>query len=156
MGTCPHALAILPRWLPTLRIAVNHHPRICQLSKPYHQHHHFPKVKPKVSARQLRKFQRAEELQEVLQTFAEQDIPLVYTDGSSAVEEGVGRLAGYGVCCADRGSVAAYVPSDMRQTQNTAEVLAVLRALQIFTSEEIAICTHSQYVVLCAAGAARH
>ena len=72
------------------------------------------KSKAKVSARQLRKLQRAEELQEVLQTFAEQDIPLVYTDGSSAVEEGVGRLAGYGVCCADRDSVAVYVPSDMR------------------------------------------
>ena len=45
---------------------------------------------------------------------------LVYTDGSSAVEEGVGRLAGYGIYCSE----TAFFLNDYRQTNNTAELLA--------------------------------
>ena len=52
-------------------------------------------------------------------------------------------------------SISAYVPVHLRQTNNTAELLAVIRALQIFTFGKVAICTDSEYVFLGATGAAR-
>ena len=70
--------------------------------------------------------------------------------GSGQVEPGVGRLEGYGIFC----DSWAYVPTNHRQT-NKAHFLAVLRALQIFTSGEVTICTDSQYVILGAVSAAR-
>ena len=80
-------------------------------------------------------------------------IPLVYTDGSSAIEGKSGRLAGYGIDC--EGHIAAHVPTMYRQTNNTAELLAVIRALRIFVVGDIAICTDSRYVILGPAGATR-
>ena len=86
---------------------------------------------------------------------ADDAIPLIYTDGSSAVEGHAGRLAGYGIFCEKQVSIAAFVPDDYRQTNNSAELLAVIRALRIFGTGDFAICTDSQYVVLVATGAAR-
>ena len=80
---------------------------------------------------------------------------LVFTDGSSAETEGVGRVPGYGIYAHPDISISAYVPVHLRQTNNTAGLLAVIRALQIFTFGEIAICTDSEYVFLGATGAAR-
>ena len=42
-----------------------------------------------------------------------------------------------------------------RKTNNTAELLAVIRALRIFAVGDIGICTDLQYAILGAAGAAR-
>ena len=47
------------------------------------------------------------------------------------------------------------MPDEYRQTNNSAELLAVIRALRIFSTGVIAICTDSQYLVLGATGAAR-
>ena len=90
----------------------------------------------------------------MLQDLSDSAIPVVYTDGSSAVEGHAGRLAGYGIFCEKHASIAAFVPDDYRQTNNSAELLAVIRALRIFSTGDIAICTGSQYVVLGATGAA--
>ena len=90
--------------------------------------------------------------------FSKQSVPLVFADGSSAVEEGIGRLVGYGIFCHDCVSIVASVRCDRRQTNNSAELLAALRALQLFTLEEtteVAICTDSQFVILSTSGAAR-
>ena len=57
------------------------------------------KQQARITARRLRKLQKAEELQEVLQDLSDGAIPLVYTDGSSAVEGYAGCLAGYGIFC---------------------------------------------------------
>ena len=105
-------------------------------------------------AKQLCKLRRAKELQDVLQELADSGIPLVFTDGSSAVKGKTGRLAGYGIYYEGRASIATHVPNEYRQTDNNAELLAVLRALHIFAVGDIAICTDSQYVILGAAGAA--
>ena len=91
----------------------------------------------------------------MLQDLSDSAIPLVYTDGSSVVEGHAGRLAGYGIFCEKQTSIAAFVPDEYRQTNNSAELLAVIRALRIFSTGDIAICTDSQYVVLGATGAAR-
>ena len=80
---------------------------------------------------------------------------LVFTDGSSAETEGVGRVAGYGIYAHPDISISAYVPVHFRQTNNTAELLAVVRALQILSFGKVAICTDSEYVFLGATGAAR-
>ena len=77
-------------------------------------------------ARQLRKLQRADELQEVLQELVDNGIPLVYTDGSCAVEGKIGRLVGCSIYCEGH---AAHVPIEYGQTNNTAKLFAVLRAL---------------------------
>ena len=52
-------------------------------------------------------------------------------------------------------SISAYVPVHFRQTNNTAELLAVVRALQILSFGKVAICTDSEYVFLGATSAAR-
>ena len=100
------------------------------------------------TARKLRKLQKAEELQEELQDLSDSAIPLVYTDGSSAVEDHAGHLAGYGIFCEKQVSIVAFVPDDYRQTNTSAELLAVIRALRILSTGDIAICTDSQYVIL--------
>ena len=82
-------------------------------------------------------------------------IPLVYTDASSAVEGHASRLAGYGIFCEKQTSIAAFVPDEYKQTNNSAELPAAIRALRIFSTGDVAICTDSQYVVLGATGAAR-
>ena len=91
----------------------------------------------------------------MLQDLSDSATPLVYTDGSSAVKGHAGRLAGYGIFCEKQMSIAAFVPDEYRQTNNSAELLAVIRALRIFSTGDIAICTDSQYVVLGATGVAR-
>ena len=80
---------------------------------------------------------------------------LVFTDGSSAETEGLGRVARYGIYAHPDISISAYVPLHFRQTNNTAELLAVIRALQILSFGKVAICTDSEYVFRGATGAAR-
>ena len=110
----------------------------------------FPTIRPqskrqlKVDARQLRKLERAEELQQVLVDLTASNIPLIFTDGSSAVEQGAGRVARHGNFHQDYVAIAACVPDDFRQTNNSAELLAALRALQNFTTGKIALCRGNQ------------
>ena len=75
----------------------------------------------------------------MLQDLSDSAIPLVYTDGSSAVERYAGRLVGYGIFCEKQVSITAFVPEDYRQTNNSAELLAVIRALRILSGGDIAI-----------------
>ena len=51
-------------------------------------------------------------------------------------------------------AIAAHVFTKYRQTNSTAELLAVIRALRIFAVGDIGICTDLQYVILGAAGPA--
>ena len=112
------------------------------------------KRQARITAGKLCKLQKAEKLQEVLQAFSDSAIFVVYTDGPSAVEGHAGRLAGYGIFCEKQVNIAAFVLDDYRQTNNSAQLLAVIRALHIFSTGDIAICTASQYVVLGATVAA--
>ena len=109
----------------------------------------------KETARRLRKQQRVAELEGVFDSVTTDGYTLVFTDGSSAETEGLGRVAGYGIYVHPHISISAYVPVHLRQTNNTAELPAVIRALQIFTFRKFAICTDSEYVFLGAIGAAR-
>ena len=113
------------------------------------------KKQRKETARRLRKQQRAAELEGIFDTLSADGYTLVFTDGSSAETEGVGRVAGYGIYAHPDISISAYVPVHFRQTNNTAELLAVVRALQILSFGKVAICTDSEYVFLGATGAAR-
>ena len=83
-----------------------------------------------------------------------QDVPLIFTDGSSAVEEKVESVAKYGIFHKDTLAIAAYVLDGFRQTNNAVELMAVLRALKVFTTGDIATCTDSQYVILGISGPA--
>ena len=67
---------------------------------------------------------------------------------------GIGRVAGYGIFSSDLLSISAYVPVHLRQTNNTAELFAVLRAIQLLPPGRYA-CSDSSYVILGASGAAR-
>ena len=113
------------------------------------------KKQQRETARRLRKQQRAAELEGVFDTLTADGYTLVFTDGSSVKTEGVGRVVGYGIYAHPDISISAYVPVHFRQTNNTAELLAVIRALQIFSFGKVAICTDSEYVFLGATGAAR-
>ena len=121
---------------------------------------HPPPLRPakkqqRETARRLRKQQRAAELEGVFDSLTTDGYTPVSTDGSSAETEGVGRVAGYGIYAHPDISISPNVPVHLRQTNNTAELLAVIRALQIFTFGKIAICTESEYVFQGATGAAR-
>ena len=88
---------------------------------------------------------RATELEGTFDALRFEGYTLVYTDGSSAGLEGVGRVASYGIYLHPDISIAIHVLVSFRQTNNTAELLVAIRALQIFTFGKIAICTDSEY-----------
>ena len=84
------------------------------------------KKQQKETARRLCKQQRAAELEGVFDSLTTDGYTLVFTDGSSAETEGVGQVAGYGIYAHPDISISAYVPVHLRQTNNTAELLAVI------------------------------
>ena len=73
----------------------------------------------------------------------DQNVSRIFTDGSSTVEDGIGRLAGYGIYLAGEAAISAHMPTALRQTNNSAKLMAALRALEIFSTVDIAICTDS-------------
>ena len=91
----------------------------------------------------------------MLPTLSNEGYRLVFTDGSSELVSGIGRVAGYGIFSSDLLSVSAYVPVHLRQTNNTAELFAVLRAIQLLPPGRYAFCSDSSDVILGASGAAR-
>ena len=80
---------------------------------------------------------------------------LVVADGSSELVSGIGKVAGNGIFSSDLLTISAYVPVHLRQTNNTAELFAVLRAIQLLPPGRYAFCSDSSYVILGASGAAR-
>ena len=105
--------------------------------------------------RHLAKLQRAEELYTGLVELRARGYLLIFTNGSSEDEPGVGRIAGYGIATESGVQVTSYMPLQLRQTNNAAGVYAAIRALQIVPNTKIAICTNSEYVLLGAQGAAK-
>ena len=63
---------------------------------------------------------------------------LVFTDGSSEKFKGVGRLGGYGVYSDQGVALSSHMPLEMKQTNNAAELMAALRALQMHPVVKIA------------------
>ena len=59
----------------------------------------------------------------------ERGFTIVYTDGSSKKVKGIGWVGGYGIFVDPGTTIRAYLPSDSRQTNNTAELTAVVKAL---------------------------
>ena len=64
------------------------------------------------------------ELETILQETAANGFMLIFTDGSSEKFEGVGRLGGYGFYSEQGLSLSSYMPVDMKQTNNAAELMA--------------------------------
>ena len=64
------------------------------------------------------------ELEELLPKLVEQGYCLIFAVESSQDVMGSGRVAGYGIHAADLLSISAYVPVNLRQTNNTAELYA--------------------------------
>ena len=114
-----------------------------------------PPAAAKAQRRLERKQERASELEQLLPTLSNEGYTLVFTDGSSELVPGIGRVAGYGIFSSDLLSISAYVPVHLRQTNNTAELFAVLRAIQLLPPGRYAFCSDSSYVILGASGAAR-
>ena len=114
-----------------------------------------PPAAAKAQRRLERKQERASKLEQLLPTLSNEGYTLVFTDGSSELVPGIGRVAGYGIFSSDLLSISAYVPVHLRQTNNTAELFAVLRAIQLLPPGRHAFCSDSSYVILGASGAAR-
>ena len=76
---------------------------------------------------------------------------VVFTDGSATLEDDLGWVGGYGAYFGDRDSFAAPLPLGDSQTNNRAELRALVRVLQIISSKEgsgsWAVATDSSYVV---------
>ena len=69
-------------------------------------------------------------------------------NGLSERSEGVGRLVGYGVFNEQGVSLSVFMPINMKQTNNAAELIAALRAPQLHPIAKIAICSDSEYIML--------
>ena len=100
----------------------------------------------KAAQRQKRKEQRDLELETVLKETIDAGYIWIYTDGSSNKFEGVGRLGEHGIFSEQGVSLSAFMPIEMSQTNNTAELMAALRALQLQLqlTGKIAICSDSE------------
>ena len=109
------------------------------------------------AARRLeRKLRSLDKLNKHLETLESEGFLLIFTDGSSEHFPTVGWVGGYGVYSAARVEVADFVPLHMKQTINSAELLAALVALQRHADHpKIALCADSEYVLLGVKGAAR-
>ena len=94
----------------------------------------------KAAQRKKRKEARALELETILLETTAKGFILVFTDGSSEKFEGVGRLGGYGVYSDQGVALSSHMPLEMKQTNNAAELMAALRALQMHPVGKIAIC----------------
>lgn len=103
------------------------------------------------SARKARKVQAAERFVATAVDNACKGFLLIYTDGA-AVQN---LAAGYGIYSEEPEprSLSCFVPALYHQTNNVAELLAVVTTLQLSTSTKIAVCTDSQYVIGGASGA---
>ena len=76
---------------------------------------------------------------------------IVFTDGSSVLEDDLGWVGGFGVFFGDQDDLSAPLPLADPQTNNRAELRALASALQIIskrpTSTRWAIAMDSSYVV---------
>ena len=68
-------------------------------------------------------------------------VVLMFTDGPSEKHPTVGDIAGHGVYSECGITVSAYVPIDHCQTNNTAELLSSVKALQATDAADVAIRT---------------
>ena len=117
---------------------------------------HGPMPESAKAQQQLeRKHERALELETLLAQLLGEGYQLVFTDGSSKEVAGIGRVAGYGIFSSGCLSISAYVPVHLRQTNNTAELFATVRALQLLPPGRYAFCSDSSYVILGASGVAK-
>ena len=81
---------------------------------------------------------------------------LVLTDGSSEKLHRIGFVGEYGISSELPVAVLLPVPWDMKQTINSAELLAVVQALHLHSQcLKVAICADSECVLFGANGAAR-
>ena len=83
--------------------------------------------------------------------FTSQGWRVVFTDGSAVLEEDLGWVGGFGAFFGDRDDFSAPLPLAEPQTNNRAELRALLRVLQIISSKQDSTCwaiaTDSSYVV---------
>ena len=100
----------------------------------------------RVAHRQKRKEERVLELETILHDAEDSGFLLVFTDGSSDTIHGVGRLGGYGVYSENGVSLSEHMLLGMEQTNNRAELMAALRALQLHPVGKIAMCFDSEYL----------
>ena len=99
------------------------------------------------------KLRSLDKLNKHLDTLESEGFLLIYSDGSSERFPTVGRVGGYGVYSAAGVEVSDFVPLHMKQTINSAELLAALVALQRH-ADHPALCADSEYVLLGVKGAA--
>ena len=69
-----------------------------------------------------------------IERLEERGFTIVHIDVSSKKGKGVGWVGGYGIFVDSGTTISAYLPSGSRQTNNTAELTAVVKALQLLSS----------------------
>ena len=106
-------------------------------------------------AKHDRKIAEASTVVGTIESLEDRGFTIVCTDGSSKKVKGVGWVGGHGIFVDSGTTLIAYLPSGSRQTNDAAELPAVVKALQLLLRGKIAICTDSDYVFLGATGAAR-
>ena len=92
---------------------------------------------------------------EAIEKLESEGFTIVYLDGSSQKVHGIGWAGGYDIFVDSKIPFGAVRPPDSRQTNNTAELTAAVKAHRIFPRGKVAICTDLDYVLLGATGLAR-
>ena len=81
-----------------------------------------------------RKISRALQVTDLVEDLEQKGYVLAWTDGSSKKVKGIGDIVGYGVYAEPDVSFSTFLPTGERQTNNTAELFAAVKALQLFPS----------------------
>ena len=114
-----------------------------------------PPSKARATRRLGRKLQLVEIVEDNISRLQGEGFHVIYTDGSAVTHPDVGGIAGYGVYSECGLSISGFLPTDLLQTNNVAELFATIKALGSTTSTKIAICTDSSYVYGGGTGSAR-
>ena len=114
-----------------------------------------PPSRARDTRRLNRKLTAVEAVENAIENLQGEGFHVIYTDSSAEILPGIGGVAGYGVYSEGGLSISAFLPTDQRQTVNTAELFATIQALRSTGSSNSAICTDSSYVYGGASGSAR-
>ena len=117
---------------------------------------------PPISKAQLRKQHKLDKasrdslkLDAYLSDLEDRGFTIVDVDGSSEKVAGVGFVGGYGIYSEGTLAISAYLPTHLRQTNNTTEIYAALQTAKLFSIGKVGVCIDSSLVHLGATGKAK-
>ena len=109
--------------------------------------HYTSVAEKKAKLRCIRKVDGKTPFMRTLQRLESRDLKLIYTDASSKWHDTQGYIGGFGIFVENELTLSLYNPPLLGQTNQAAELLAVLSARTMFHHQNIAIITDNDWVL---------